>query len=529
MKDKDKFTRKKTSGSTRARSVERNGSGSSARQRGRARAVSRSAKTAEQMEARFRAVFDNSRDAIGVSVAGVHVFVNRAYLTLFGFPPDTDLVGRPILDLVAQGSRNQVEEFTRRRVRGEKAPLIYETRGLRADLSEFDMEVSVSQYQESGVDHTLVILRDISTRKMSEEEIAERGTMLQQIMDTASVAIFLVDLSGRIIHANRRMAEMFGCTMEEIVGSEYVEHVHESERETGRQKMLALLASKIPSVDLERLYWRKDGTEFWGHLAGRRFHDVHGSELGLIGVITDIDNRKKAEQALKQTNVQLAASNKELDAIAYSVSHDLQAPLRSMSGFARILLEDYADKLDAQCNDYLVRILNGSEKMSKRIDALLHLSRISRQDIERTQINLSRIASSIADDIHGTNANRQVEIMIAEGLIAYADPHLIRVALSNLFDNAWKFTSKTPDARISFGSLDKEGKTLYFIKDNGVGFDPTYADKIFWPFHRLHSDTEFEGTGIGLAIVDRVIRRHGGKIWAEGGIGEGAAFYFTLD
>ncbi len=256
-----------------------------------------------RMEARFQAVFEGSRDAIGVSKAGVHVLVNPAYRALFGFPPEADLAGAPILDLIAPECRAQVMEFVARRARGESVPAVYETRGLRVDGTKFDMEVNVSLYREGEEELTLVILRNITERKMAEQEIAERGATLQQIMDTASVAIFLVDKSGRITHANHRMAEMFGCEMKDLVGSEYVSLVHPSEREMGRGKMLALLASEIPSVDHERHYWRRDGTEFWGHLAGRRYHDVLGNEIGLIGVITDIDKRKRAEDALRESEI----------------------------------------------------------------------------------------------------------------------------------------------------------------------------------------------------------------------------------
>ncbi len=260
-----------------------------------------------QIGARFRAVFESSRDAIGVSLAGAHVFVNPAYRELFGFPPDADLAGKPILDLIAPASRDRIREYILRRMRGESVPSAYETRGMRIDGAEFDMEVNVSLYQENGKDHTLVILRDITRRKMAEAEISERGALVQQIMDTASVGIGLVDKGGRITHANRRMAGMFGRTMEEFVGSEYVDHVHPAEREASRKNMLALLASKMPSADLERLYKRKDGTEFWGHLACRRFHDARGNELGLIGVIEDITERRRTEDALRASEKKFSA------------------------------------------------------------------------------------------------------------------------------------------------------------------------------------------------------------------------------
>jgi light-regulated signal transduction histidine kinase (bacteriophytochrome) len=259
------------------------------------------------------------------------------------------------------------------------------------------------------------------------------------------------------------------------------------------------------------------------------------SELILLA-IEDITARRMAEENINKLNTvlqhnlnELAYTNKVLEAFTYSVSHDLGAPLRSITGFAKILVEDYQGRLDAQGDDYLARIQNNSEKMEERIKALLHLTKISRQELERTQVDLSRVASKIAFELRETDSTRSIEVVIAEGLTAFADLSLTKIALSQLFENAWKFTSKTDNPRVEFGSIERDGKTVYYMKDNGAGFDQGFAEKLFLPFQRLHTEQEFEGTGIGLAIAERVIRRHGGKIWAEGKTNEGAAFFFTLN
>jgi light-regulated signal transduction histidine kinase (bacteriophytochrome) len=260
--------------------------------------------------------------------------------------------------------------------------------------------------------------------------------------------------------------------------------------------------------------------------------------------------------------MELESVNKELEAFIYSVSHDLRAPLRSMSGFAKILVEDCAERLDDQAKDYLRRIRQGSVKMNRLIEDLLHLSRISRKEMDRARINLSKLAAAVVSELRAADPGRKVEVSIAEGLTAYADQRLMEVALSNLLGNAWKFSSKTENARIEFGVMSRETSTssvesfgdlsgrpldsqrslpskdliggtpnsglVYYVRDNGAGFDPKYAEKMFWPFQRLHSEQEFEGTGIGLAIVERIIRRHGGRVWAEGEAGKGATVYFTL-
>ncbi len=246
-------------------------------------------------------------------------------------------------------------------------------------------------------------------------------------------------------------------------------------------------------------------------------------------LLREVAERKRTADSLEQANSELEEVNRELESFIYSASHDLRAPLRSMSGFAEIIASKYSDGLDEKGKQYLTRICKGSSRMSRIIDDLLHLSRISRQDMTRVNVDLSRMASSIVSDFREAEPDRRVEIVIGEGIEAFADSGLIELALTNLIGNAWKFTSKTDSGRIEFGTLVKEDRTVYFVRDNGAGFEPKYAGKMFWPFHRLHSEEEFEGTGIGLAIVERIIRRHGGKVWAEGGVGNGATFYFTFD
>ena len=244
--------------------------------------------------------------------------------------------------------------------------------------------------------------------------------------------------------------------------------------------------------------------------------------------IRAVDELQTAHAEVERRTQELAVINGELEAFSYSVSHDLRAPLRSVSGFTNILFEDYADKLDARGRDYLARIQKGSDRMSQLIEDLLRLSHISLQELDLMDYDLSRLASAVMSILREADPARNVEVVIAEGLRAVVDPNLMNVAFTNLLSNAWKFTSKIDNARIEFGAVEKDTKTVYFVKDNGSGFDPAYSEKMFMPFQRFHSEEEFEGTGIGLAIVERVIRRHGGKIWAEGKTNEGAAFFFTL-
>ena len=238
--------------------------------------------------------------------------------------------------------------------------------------------------------------------------------------------------------------------------------------------------------------------------------------------------QKKAEDALKQSNSELAEVNRELESFVYSASHDLRAPLRHIASFADLAVKQYSERLDEKGKSYLSRICNSAAKMTGIIDDLLRLSRVSRQEVQLVMVDLSKMVFDIIAELREADPGRNVEAIIQEGLIVRADRRLMEVAFSNLVENAWKYTSKTVKARIEFGAIAQNGETVYYLRDNGAGFDQKLADRMFWPFHRLHTTSEFEGTGVGLAIVERVINRHGGKIWAEGEVGKGATVYIKL-
>ena len=260
----------------------------------------------------------------------------------------------------------------------------------------------------------------------------------------------------------------------------------------------------------------------------------------------EISERKQAEEALRESEGkyrelsveleqrvqkrtdQLEGANKELESFAYSVSHDLRAPLRGIDGFSQVLLEDYEEKLDEEGKDYLGRIRSGTQRMGHLIDDLLRLSRLTRSEMRHEPVNLSTLAENVSVALRESGSERKVTFDITPNLKAHGDRYLLGVAIENLFSNAWKFSSGHDQARIEFGVEKLEGKNAYFIRDDGVGFDMAYADKLFGAFQRLHGTTEFPGSGIGLATVQRIIHRHGGQIWAESKVGEGATFYFTL-
>jgi light-regulated signal transduction histidine kinase (bacteriophytochrome) len=231
---------------------------------------------------------------------------------------------------------------------------------------------------------------------------------------------------------------------------------------------------------------------------------------------------------VRERTVELDASTRELEAFSYSVSHDLRAPLRAIDGFGHALLEDCEDRLDAGGKDHLKRIRAATQHMGTLIDDMLRLSRITRMEMLVEKVNLTEIAWSIINELRESQPERTVRVEIAKGLEVTADPKLIRIALENLLRNAWKFTGKRSEAVIELGAASEGAKTTYFVRDNGAGFDMAYADKLFTPFQRLHSMEEYPGTGIGLGTVSRIVRRHGGKVWAEGQVDRGATFHFSL-
>ncbi|MCH8892346.1 MAG: HAMP domain-containing protein [Chloroflexi bacterium] len=245
-----------------------------------------------------------------------------------------------------------------------------------------------------------------------------------------------------------------------------------------------------------------------------------------IGMLAAAFNRMTED--LQRRDIELAAVNEELEAFNYSVSHDLRAPLRTIDGFSQALLEDYEDKLDDEGKDYLGRTRAASQRMGRLIDDLLNLSRVTRREMRFKEVDLSAIARQVVVELEEGESGRDVTFEITEGAVTMGDPNLLRTVLDNLIGNAWKFTGNHPTAKIEFGITEDDGRPAYFVRDDGAGFDMEYADNLFGAFQRLHGMTEFPGTGIGLATVQRIIHRHGGRVWAEGKVEQGATFYFTL-
>jgi signal transduction histidine kinase len=248
-----------------------------------------------------------------------------------------------------------------------------------------------------------------------------------------------------------------------------------------------------------------------------------------VNLRKEIGERLRAEEELRRARVSVEDANKELEAFNYSVSHDLRAPLRSIDGFSLALLEEYTDRLDAEGARYLRNVRSAAQQMGRLIEGLLNLSRVTKTELHREPVSLTELAHTVLGRLRGADPSRTVEYSVQADLAAQGDPRLLDVVLTNLLGNAWKFTGKRELARIEFGAIEGSRPAVFFVRDNGAGFDAAYTAQLFGVFQRLHTTKEFEGTGIGLATVQRIVRRHGGRVWAEGYVDRGATFYFTLE
>jgi PAS domain S-box-containing protein len=315
--------------------------------------------------------------------------------------------------------------------------------------------------------------------------------------------------------------------------------LHPDDLERCVARLRDFMRSPSGTYDDEFRLRHRDGSYRWIQSRAAFVRDARGRVQRMIGMHVDVTERREAEEAVRTLNselevrvadrtAQLEAANRELEAFGYSVSHDLRAPLRSIDGFVHALQEDCADGLSAQGLHYLDRVRAAAQRLGGLIDDLLALARVTRSEMRRTPVDLSALAGEIAAELARGEPQRRVEVAIAPGLTARGDPVLLRLALENLLGNAWKYTGKRPLAHIAVGAAHYNGERAYFVRDDGAGFDPDDAHKLFGPFQRLHPPSEFEGSGIGLATVQRIVHRHGGRVWAEGQPNAGATFYFTL-
>ena len=402
----------------------------------------------------------------------------------------------------------------------------------------------VNEYCQTDFDEqgkplrSIGVVQDVTEYRKFEDEQFKTASEWKQAMDSINDAIYLVGLDDRVIRANKAFYQLTGMKAEQVIGQDINQIMHPEgepvpcpvcQARKACENMLLVMEANHPD----------NPTEYPIEIMLRVIRDTQEEPVSILMKIRDLTQQRETEDKLRQhqerlevevkkRTAELTQVNKELESFSYSISHDLRAPLRAINGFASALSEDYAEKLDDTANNYLARISAGANRMSTLIDDLLMLSRINRQQLKRTSCNLSNMANKIKQQLAEQHPRNNLQWQIHEQLETDCDENLLCIALENMFSNALKYSGKKDQAVIEFSYKLQNGKTVFYIRDNGVGFDMQYVGKLFGAFQRLHGK-EFEGTGVGLATVQRIIHRHGGKIWAEAEVGKGATFYFTLN
>jgi PAS domain S-box-containing protein len=496
-------------------------------------------KALRDSELLFRSVWNGSGDGLRLTDKdGTIVAVNTAYCQLAGLSAD-ELEGKPFTVSYADSGqeerlRTYRERFSKRTIQTQIERRVTYRSGKTADI-----EVTGSFVQlEKGDPLLLGIFRDITARKEAEKLVERQRTELQLILDTVPAIIFYKDAQHRLLRINEASERCFGIPKEKLVGrtdkelgSPHAERYYRDEDE--------VIATGEPKLGIMEPVETARGTR-WLQTDKLPYHDETGRIAGIIGFAVDITERKRAEEKIRSLNADLerrveerthalAEANKELESFSYSVSHDLRAPLRHIGGFLDLLQKKAGAALDAKCQRYVNMISESAREMGRLIDDLLSFSRMGRAEMRATQLDFEQLTQDTIKELGPDTAGREIVWKIAPLPTVQADPALMRQVILNLISNALKYSRTRPRAEIEIGCPPGgNGEHIFFVRDNGVGFDMKYADKLFGVFQRLHSAEEFEGTGIGLANVQRIINRHGGRTWAEGVVDGGATFYFSI-
>jgi len=487
-------------------------------------------------EARYRALFrDNPIMIVTLDADWTMLTVNPTCASQLGYAID-ELEGESVLKLFHEDDHPAVAEQLRMCLQNPDHVYHWQFRKVRKGGEALWVEeMAQVVYDLNGTINLLVVCQDITERKLTEEALQESEERFRATFNQAAVGIGHVAPDGRWLVVNQKYCDITGYTEEELKSLTIREITHPDDLDTSMKHFQLLLDGKLGNYSLEKRYIRKDGSAVWVNLTASAVTDAGGNPKFLVGVVEDISARKQAEEEIEKLNTDLAAraaelesANLELEAFGYSVSHDLRKPLTVINSYCQVILEMCGTSLDEQCRAYLKEIYDGTLRMNRLIDALLNFSRLSHCEIKPETVDLSVMAGHITDELRAAEPERRVSFAIAEGVTADGDPTLLRVVLDNLLGNAWKYTGAREEAVIEFGVTEVEGQPACFVRDNGAGFDMAYAEKLFIPFQRLPGADEFRGHGIGLATVERIIRRHGGRLWAEGEPGKGAIFWFTL-
>lgn len=499
--------------------------------------------TLMESEELFRATFNQAAVGIAhVAPDGAWLRINRKMCDIVGYT-DEELRQFTFKDITHPDDIAASAENVRAALAGKVKNYSFEKRYIHKNGEIVWANVTVSLVRRTLADagYFIVIVEDITSRKKNEDELKrlteklhEQAAVMDAILSASPNQIFHIDRQGVYRYASKAALKAMGMEPAALIGKSW--------REMGFPPEI------MERIDRERDKVLTSGEEARGEAAYPTPHGIRYFEYainpiqaagernaGVVITAWDITGHKRAEEEIEIVYKNLVvrafdleAANRELEAFNYTVSHDLRKPLTIINGYCQAILVMFADNLNPQCKEYVREIYDWTLRMNGLIDALLRFSHLSHSELHRETVDLSGIAHMVADDLQLAEPGRRVRFEIAREKTAHGDPNLLRVVLENLIGNAWKYTARTEEAVIEFGQTEIDERPAWFVRDNGEGFDMAYADKLFVPFQRLPGTDEFKGHGIGLATVERIIRRHNGRVWAEGEPGRGATFYFSL-
>ena len=498
-----------------------------------------SVKEIRNSEERYRTLFmEDLNPSFIASPDGSITECNQAFLKLFGFKSKKAALESNFNDRftnfmhqvffwesLQQKEQINNHELPASRVDGETVHTILKATG--------------SYDQHSNLTEIVGYIQDITDRKAAEDALRKSEERYRSLIETTNDWIWEIDENLCFTYSSLKIQTILGYELNNVMGNSILELVPSHQRDEVAEEFTELSVNQEAFVGVEQYFEDSDGNIAIFETSGIPLFNNSGIFQGYRGISKDITERKKTERQIALMNDELEnkvvertkmlrIANKELEAFSYSVSHDLRAPLRSIDGFSQALIEDYGDTLDDIAMNYLSRVRSAAQRMSTLIDDMIKLAKVSRTELSKKTISLTEIARSISKNLSEMEPDRQAEFVIQSNLTVLGDENLMKVALQNLLENAWKFTSKEEKTCIEVGAKSVDNETVYYVKDNGAGFDMNYAKKLFTPFQRLHKESDFPGTGIGLSTVQRIIHRHLGRIWAEGKPGEGAEFCFTM-
>ena len=491
--------------------------------------------TLKGAEERYRVMVEQmSEGALTFSPDGTILYCNQRFADLLHVPLE-EAIGASLLRFVPP---DEGALFRTLMAQSREAVVHSELDLCAADGARVPVNFSAAPLAEEEPHAVAAVVTDLSRLAAVTEALRESSEKFRYVFEHSPIGKSLTLPDGEL-HVNKAFCDMLGYTEDELRNQKWQDLTHPDDIAMGDAVIENALSGKQDSARILKRYLHKTGGIVWAEVSTALRRDVNGNPLYFITNVIDVTDRKRSEEELKmyrdrledmvrQRTAELEAANKELEGFAYSVSHDLRTPLRAIDGFSHILLEQYKDKLDDEGQRLLSVVRNNTQRMARLIDDILAFSHMGRLPMTIAEVDMDSLVRSVVEGLRPGTAGRDLDIAIQPLPFAQGNSSMLRQVWTNLLSNAIKFSAPKASARIEIGGQIEDAEQVYYIKDNGVGFDMQYADKLFGVFQRLHGVDEFEGTGIGLAIAKRIVTRHGGRIWAQGAVGEGATFYFTL-